>query len=127
MWVDCEASLTGTVFAEHREPVHRPRPTEVRLGVADEVIMANVFKSDAIPESERLDIAAVATQLTNSGHRARVIADVDGIVRIAAPEMLPGDVVAILSNGGFGGIYEKLPTQLKSLHETGEFEARSAQ
>ena len=28
-----------------------------------------------------------------------------------------GDVVAILSNGGFGGIYEKLPAKLKSLHE----------
>ena len=97
------------------------------LGVADEVVMANVFKSDAIPESERLDIAAVAIQLTNSGHRARVIADVDGIVRTAAPEMRPGDVVAILSNGGFGGIYQKLPAQLKSLQETGEFEARSAQ
>ena len=97
------------------------------LGVADEVVMANVFKSDAIPESERLDIAAVATQLTNSGQRARVIADVDRIVRTVAPEMRPSDVVAILSNGGFGGIYEKLPAQLRSLQETGEFEARSAQ
>jgi UDP-N-acetylmuramate: L-alanyl-gamma-D-glutamyl-meso-diaminopimelate ligase len=29
--------------------------------------------------------------------------------------MRPGDVVAILSNGGFGGIYEKLPQRLKSL------------
>jgi hypothetical protein len=26
-----------------------------------------------------------------------------------------GDVVAILSNGGFGGIYEKLPERLRSL------------
>jgi UDP-N-acetylmuramate: L-alanyl-gamma-D-glutamyl-meso-diaminopimelate ligase len=73
-----------------------------------------------------LDIAAVTAQLTHTGHRARVIADVDGIVRVAAPEMRSGDVVAILSNGGFGGIYEKLPAQLKSLLETGEFEARSA-
>jgi hypothetical protein len=40
--------------------------------------------------------------------------------------MRSGDVVAILSNGGFGGIYEKLPARLNSLQETGEFEARSA-
>jgi len=33
-------------------------------------------------------------------------------VQITAPEMRPGDVVAILSNGGFGGIYEKLPQRL---------------
>src|SRR5437867_978577 len=70
------------------------------LAVADEIVIANVFKSDAIPESERLDIAAVATQIAGRGRQARVIADVDSIVRIAAPEMASGDVVAILSNGG---------------------------
>jgi len=31
--------------------------------------------------------------------------------------MRPGDVVAILSNGGFAGIYEKLPQRLKALSE----------
>jgi UDP-N-acetylmuramate: L-alanyl-gamma-D-glutamyl-meso-diaminopimelate ligase len=96
------------------------------LGLADEVVIANVFKSDSIPESERLDIQAVAAQVARSGHRARVIADVEGIIRVTAPEMRSGDVVAILSNGGFGGIYEKLPARLNSLQETGEFEARSA-
>jgi UDP-N-acetylmuramate: L-alanyl-gamma-D-glutamyl-meso-diaminopimelate ligase len=39
---------------------------------------------------------------------------VESIVRIAAPEMRSGDVVAILSNGGFGGIYDKLPQALKA-------------
>jgi UDP-N-acetylmuramate: L-alanyl-gamma-D-glutamyl-meso-diaminopimelate ligase len=29
--------------------------------------------------------------------------------------MRSGDVVAILSNGGFDGIYEKLPERLKAL------------
>jgi UDP-N-acetylmuramate: L-alanyl-gamma-D-glutamyl-meso-diaminopimelate ligase len=96
------------------------------LAVADEIVIANVFKSDAIPETERLDIASVADQLVKSGHHAQIVADVDGIVRTAAPEMRSGDVVAILSNGGFGGIYEKLPAYLNTLTETGEFEARSA-
>ena len=32
-----------------------------------------------------------------------------------APEMRSGDVVAILSNGGFGGIYEKLPARLREV------------
>jgi UDP-N-acetylmuramate: L-alanyl-gamma-D-glutamyl-meso-diaminopimelate ligase len=44
-----------------------------------------------------------------------VLSDPDSIVKICAPEMRAGDVVAILSNGGFGGIYEKLPQKLKSL------------
>src|SRR5262249_34947815 len=67
------------------------------LAIADEVVIANVFKSDAIPEAERLDIAAVAGEIKQIGRRARVAADVDGIIGVAAPEMHPGDVVAILS------------------------------
>jgi len=84
------------------------------LAIADEIVIANVFRSESIPESERLDIAAVASHIGKLGRRARVIADVDSIVRVTAPEMRSGDVVAILSNGGFGGIYEKLPQALKS-------------
>jgi UDP-N-acetylmuramate: L-alanyl-gamma-D-glutamyl-meso-diaminopimelate ligase len=84
------------------------------LAIADEIVIANVFRSESIPEPERLDIAAVASHIGKLGRRARVSADVDSIVRIAAPEMRSGDVVAILSNGGFGGIYEKLPQALKS-------------
>jgi UDP-N-acetylmuramate: L-alanyl-gamma-D-glutamyl-meso-diaminopimelate ligase len=30
------------------------------------------------------------------------------------PQLVSGDVVAILSNGGFGGIYEKLPAALEA-------------
>jgi len=92
------------------------------LAIADEIIVANVFRSESIPESERLDIAAVAARIGKSGRRARVIADVDSIVRIAAPEMRSGDVVAILSNGGFGGIYEMLPQRLQSVESVSPVE-----
>ena len=85
------------------------------LALADEVVVANVFKSDAIPAAERLDLAAMAAQVQKHGRRARIVPEVDGIVQLVAPEMRPGDVVAILSNGGFGGIYEKLPQRLQSL------------
>jgi len=83
------------------------------LALADQVVLAGIFKSDAIPEAERLDLDAVAAQIQKQGRPARVIADADSIVAATAPEMRPGDVVAILSNGGFGGIYEKLPQRLK--------------
>jgi UDP-N-acetylmuramate: L-alanyl-gamma-D-glutamyl-meso-diaminopimelate ligase len=46
-----------------------------------------------------------------------VLADADAIVDAIAPEFRAGDVVAILSNGGFGGIYEKLPERLRKLHQ----------
>lgn len=85
------------------------------LSVADVVVVANVFqkKTDAIAESERLDVTAVVDQLSQRGKPARQIADVDAIVATAVSELERGDVVAILSNGGFGGIYEKLPRALK--------------
>jgi len=71
--------------------------------MADEVVVANVFKSDAIPEAERLDLGSLAAQIQGHGRRARIVPEVDGIVQLIAPEMRRGDVVAILSNGGFGG------------------------
>jgi UDP-N-acetylmuramate: L-alanyl-gamma-D-glutamyl-meso-diaminopimelate ligase len=85
------------------------------LALADEVVVANVFKSEAIPEAERLDLAALGAAIQKHGRRARIVPTVDGIVQLVAPELRPRDVVAILSNGGFGGIYEKLPQRLRSL------------
>jgi UDP-N-acetylmuramate: L-alanyl-gamma-D-glutamyl-meso-diaminopimelate ligase len=82
------------------------------LSIADEIVIANVFKSESIPELERLDVNMVAAELVQIGHHARVLQDVDAIVSTCAPEMHSGDVIAILSNGGFGGIYEKLPQRL---------------
>ena len=95
------------------------------LAVADEIIIANVFKSESIPEAERLDVNAVATHLVQTGHRARVLAEVEAIVQLCVPEMRAGDVVALLSNGGFGGIYEKLPQRLKSLSAANHADAGS--
>jgi UDP-N-acetylmuramate: L-alanyl-gamma-D-glutamyl-meso-diaminopimelate ligase len=87
------------------------------LALAEEVVVAGVFRSEAVPESERMDLPALAADVQKYGSRVRLIDDADGIVQTVAPEMCSGDVVAILSNGGFGGIYEKLPARLKALAE----------
>ncbi len=87
------------------------------LAYADQVVLAGVFKSDAIPEAERLDATNVIAKLNAIGKPARLLDSADDIVDAIASELRPGDVVAILSNGGFGGIYEKLPAKLSSLHE----------
>jgi UDP-N-acetylmuramate: L-alanyl-gamma-D-glutamyl-meso-diaminopimelate ligase len=85
------------------------------LALADEVVVAQIFKLEAIPEAERLNLNQVIADIQRSGKRGRVIADADAIVATIASELKPGDVVAILSNGGFGGIYEKLPERLRQL------------
>jgi len=84
------------------------------LALADEVIVAAIFKSEAIPEAERLDLNRVIAEIQKHGKQARILADADAIVNAIAPDLHDGDVVAILSNGGFGGIYEKLPQRLRA-------------
>ncbi len=87
------------------------------LAVADEIVIAQIFKPEAVPEKERLDPNAVVGMLAKASKRARIMANADAIVEEVAPELRSGDVVAILSNGGFGGIYEKLPQRIESLRE----------
>jgi len=85
------------------------------LALADQVVIAAIFKSEAIPEPERLDLNRVVSEIQKRGKQARIFADADAIVNAIVPELRERDVVAILSNGGFGGIYEKLPQRLRGL------------
>ncbi len=85
------------------------------LALADQVVITTIFKPEAVPEDERLATSTVINALKRAGKPARELPDADAIVEEMAPELQPGDVVAILSNGGFGGIYEKLPRKLEEL------------
>ena len=82
------------------------------LALADEVVLAGVFKSEAIPVLERLEPQRVIDALRAKGVAAVLCEDADAIVAEMAPRVRAGDVVAILSNGGFGGIYTKLPAAI---------------
>ena len=83
------------------------------LGLADRVVLAEVFQSAAIPEAERLHPDVVVRRLVEAGVPAEMRADAPAIVEAMVPELREGDVVAILSNGGFGGIYTLLPEALE--------------
>jgi UDP-N-acetylmuramate: L-alanyl-gamma-D-glutamyl-meso-diaminopimelate ligase len=85
------------------------------LALADEVVITPIFKPEAVPENDRLTTASVVNGVRRAGKSARELADADVIVAEVAQELRSGDVVAILSNGGFGGIYEKLPRKLEEL------------
>ncbi|MGB6610424.1 MAG: cyanophycin synthetase, partial [Acidobacteriaceae bacterium] len=83
------------------------------LSLADGVILASVFHSEQIPAPERLHPENVIAALQKAGRDAVLLQNADAIVTNLAPRLASGDVVAILSNGGFDGIYEKLPAALK--------------
>ena len=82
---------------------------------AGRVILAPVGRPD-IPEAERLDVAKIVAALQANGTRAEAAPSVDAIVATIAAEARPGDTVLLLSNGAFGGIYDKLRAALESRH-----------
>jgi len=83
------------------------------LRLADHVVLAGVYQQERIPEAERLHPDEVVRGLNDAGTPAELLPDADAIVDSLAPRLASGDVVALLSNGGFDGIYEKLPARLR--------------
>jgi UDP-N-acetylmuramate: L-alanyl-gamma-D-glutamyl-meso-diaminopimelate ligase len=87
------------------------------LRLADRVVLAGVYQQQNIPEAERLHPEDVVRALNVAGTQADLCPDVEAIVNGIVPQLQSGDVVAILSNGGFDGIYEKLPQRLRERSE----------
>jgi UDP-N-acetylmuramate: L-alanyl-gamma-D-glutamyl-meso-diaminopimelate ligase len=83
------------------------------FGAADEVVVAAVFRS-ALPESERLSAPELVNDLCSAGQRARHIPEVEEIISTIVREHRDGDIVVLMSNGGFGGIHKKLLQALAS-------------
>ncbi len=82
------------------------------FGPADEVIIAPVFRTN-LDESERLSPQQLVHDLSAAGQRARYAASLDDIVTAIARERREGDLVVFMSNGGFGGIHQKMLQALK--------------
>jgi UDP-N-acetylmuramate: L-alanyl-gamma-D-glutamyl-meso-diaminopimelate ligase len=74
---------------------------------ADEVVVASVFRS-TLPPEERLSEDQLVSDLARGGTSARHLPDVDTIVAAVTGEAQPGDLIVVMSNGGFGGIHRKL-------------------
>lgn len=74
------------------------------FGAADVVLLAPLGRTH-VPESERLNVVQLATDL---GPKALASEDVDAILGTLAHEAKEGDTIAILSNGAFGGLHARL-------------------
>ncbi|MGZ3434798.1 MAG: UDP-N-acetylmuramate:L-alanyl-gamma-D-glutamyl-meso-diaminopimelate ligase [Gemmatimonadaceae bacterium] len=75
---------------------------------ADEVVFASLFRPDRYTKETALDLEQLVRDLASAGKGAKQLKDADAIVSDLAPRMKKGDVVLIMSNGGFGGIHQKL-------------------
>ncbi len=86
---------------------------------ADRVIVAPAFDQSRIAEDDRFDVERLVEALTARGVEATTAPTVDEIVAVIAAQAHPMDVVAVLSNGGFGGLHGKLLAALSDRFEPG--------
>lgn len=105
--------------------VFEPRSWSSRLAVfqkpyakafeyADYVIIAGVYNTQKASELGKvLNVEELVEQIKSNGKTAFCLPDADSIVAHLAPNLRENDVVAIMSNGGFGGIHEKILNILK--------------
>jgi len=105
--------------------VFEPRSWSSRLAVfqepyakafeyADYVIIAGVYNTQKVSELGKvLNVEELVEQIKSNGKTAFCLPDADSIVSHLTPELKENDVVAIMSNGGFGGIHEKILNVLK--------------
>jgi UDP-N-acetylmuramate: L-alanyl-gamma-D-glutamyl-meso-diaminopimelate ligase len=82
------------------------------LGLADGVILAEVARIDQVPLLDRLDPWKVVESIRKTGKPAFYEPQLNQIVARLKPLAQPGDVIVCFSNGGFGGIHEKLLAEL---------------
>jgi len=85
-------------------------PESFRL--ADQTIITDLFAPDKLKEEERLDPKKVVETIRANGGEAQFLPSVDAIIDYIAEYQQPGDVVMIMSSGGFGGIHQKLLDRL---------------
>jgi UDP-N-acetylmuramate: L-alanyl-gamma-D-glutamyl-meso-diaminopimelate ligase len=75
---------------------------------ADSVIVAAPFDQSRIEEGNRFSSDALVEDLAHRGVDAMSLSNVDEIVALLTARAQPLDVIAVLSNGGFGGLHGKL-------------------
>jgi UDP-N-acetylmuramate: L-alanyl-gamma-D-glutamyl-meso-diaminopimelate ligase len=105
LWAVFEPRSATACRALHQAPYARA------FAEADRVILAPLGRGD-IPDAERLDLSRLTREIEAQGKRAEAAPSIDAIVDAIAEGARPGDTVALLSNGAFGGIYDKLRARL---------------
>jgi UDP-N-acetylmuramate: L-alanyl-gamma-D-glutamyl-meso-diaminopimelate ligase len=85
-------------------------PESFRL--ADQTIIADLFAPEKVKEEERLDPKKVVAAIKEKGREAWFFPMVEEIIDFIAEHQQPGDVVMIMSSGGFDGIHQKLLDRL---------------
>lgn len=82
------------------------------LCTSDVTIIPEILNKGKISEDEILDCEKLQDDINQNGGNCTFIDGVDAIAEHLSKNALEGDVIAILSNGGFGGLHEKVLSRL---------------
>ncbi len=107
------AGLRAKVGQNRILAVLEPRSNTMRMGVHKEALPASLVQADHVflyePLNSGWSLQALATSI---GSHAQVSEQIDALVELIKAQAQPGDSILIMSNGGFGGIHQKLLTAL---------------
>jgi UDP-N-acetylmuramate: L-alanyl-gamma-D-glutamyl-meso-diaminopimelate ligase len=101
-----------------RRNIHQEEYARCWTGAAG-VFILEPAPTDRVPEAERLDVRKVAAQVAATGIPAEAHPSVDAMVAAVTAAARPGDVILAMSNGAFGGIWDKLLAALAAGPQTG--------
>ena len=100
------------------------------FGFADVIVVAPPFNQDNIPVDERLQVHQLISDIRGHGKEAYCFGEkpndmetwteyesADAIVQAVIANVQHEDIIAVLSNGGFGGIHKKILTALENWNE----------
>jgi UDP-N-acetylmuramate: L-alanyl-gamma-D-glutamyl-meso-diaminopimelate ligase len=102
LWILFEPRSNTTRRAVFQQPLAEA------LALADFAVIAAIPDLHKIPANDRLDPAKLAADIVRLGGNGFYLPDLEAIVAQVKAQARSGDVVAVLSNGGFGGIHSKL-------------------
>ena len=84
------------------------------LRLAKRVVVAEVARLEQVPPEERLNPAQLMADIRAAGVEADYLPTADEIVAHVVPQAQPGDILCVLSNGGFDNIHHKLIDALEA-------------
>ncbi len=106
------AGLRATVGAGRIAAIVEPRSNTMKRGVLKDALAGSLADADRVycyAGGLGWDVAAALAPL---GRRATVHDDLDTLVAAIVAEARPGDFLLVMSNGGFGGIHDRLLREL---------------
>ncbi len=93
--------------------VLEPRSNTMRMGIHRDSLAASLQAADEVFLYTPADLAWSADEVMKGlNNKVQHLQDIDNTVSAVVTVAQPGDVILVMSNGGFGGIHEKLLTAL---------------